>query len=425
MLVSTHKIENLGVALMSTFKRSILLSSCISLVLGLTTTIPALAEKKYSRGASDTEIVIGNFVPYSGPASAYGAVGKTAAAYLKMINDQGGINGRKIRFLSYDDAYSPPKAVEQTRKLVESDGILALVGTVGTPSNTAIMKYMNSKKVPHLLLASGGTRFGDDPKQYPWTMPFNASYNSEGRAYAELIKARYPKAKIAVLVQNDDYGKDIYKGVKEGLGDKTSMIVAEAAYDLTDPTVDSQMVKLKASGADLLLNLSTPKFAAQATRKLGELNWRPVHILNNVAAQVGAVLVPAGLENAQGAITATYVQDATDPAIANAADTKEFKAFLAKYMPDADINNSLYTYGYSMTGALVHILKEAGDNLTNENLMKVATSLNKYKAPMLFEGITMTTSPTDHFPIEDLQMQVFKGDRWVPEGGVISSKGKQ
>jgi len=403
-------------------KRTIVAGLCIASVLSIATAFPALAEKKYSRGASDTEIVVGNFVPYSGPASAYGVVGKTAAAYFRMINDQGGVNGRKIRFLSYDDAYSPPKAVEQTRKLVESDGILALFGTVGTPSNTAIMKYMNAKKTPHLLLASGGTRFGDDPAQFPWTMPFNASYNSEGRAYAKLIKTRYPNAKIGVLVQNDDYGKDIYKGVKDGLGDKTSMIVAEAHYDLSDATVDSQMVKLKASGADLFLNLSTPKFAAQAMRKLGEMKWRPVHILNNVAAQVGAVIIPAGIENAQGAITATYIKDPTDPAFVNDADMKAFRAFMAKYMPEGDLNNSLYAYGYAISSALVHLLKEAGDNLTHENVMKVATSMKGYKADLLYEGITMTTSPTDHFPIEDLQMMVFKGDRWVPEGGVINSR---
>ncbi|MFC0283456.1 ABC transporter substrate-binding protein [Camelimonas abortus] len=386
---------------------------------------PALAGKKYSRGASDTEIVVGNFVPYSGPASAYGVVGKVAEAYFKALNEAGGINGRKVRFISYDDAYSPSKAVEQTRKLVENDGILVLFGTVGTPSNTAIMKYMNQKKVPHLLLASGGTRFGEDPKANPYTMPFIPSYNSEGRAYAALIRQKWPDAKIAVLVQNDEYGKDIYKGVKDGLGDKVSMIVAEAPYDLTDPTVDSQMVKLKQSGADVFLNLSTPKFAAQATRKLGELNWRPVHIINNVAAQVGAVLKPAGLENAQGAITATYLKDPTDPALADDPEVKEFKAWMAKNMPDGDLNNALYVFGYATSAALAHILKEAGDNLTGENLMKVAASLKDYKAPMLLDGITMNTSPTDYFPIEDFQMQVFRGDRWVREGDIIRSRSVQ
>lgn len=381
----------------------------------------AHADKKYGPGASDTEIKIGNFVPYSGPVSAYGVVGKTMDAYFKMLNDEGGINGRKIKFISYDDAYSPPKAVEQARKLVESDEVLALFGTLGTPSNTAIMKYMNAKKVPQIFLSSGGTRFGADPKTNPWTLPFNPSYESEGRIYANLIKEKYPNAKIGVLVQNDDYGKDIYKGVKDGLGDKVSMIVAEAPYDLSDATVDSQMVKLKASGADLFLNLSTPKFAAQSTRKLGELNWRPVHILNNVASQVGAVLVPAGLENAQGAITATFIKDPTDPALANEKDVKEYKAFMAKYMPDGDLNNTLYVIGYSMADAMANVLRASGDNLTRENVMKQALSLDGVAPKMIYNGLTMKTSPTDHFPLEELQIMVFKGDRWVPQGGVISA----
>jgi len=402
-------------------KRTFIASLMATTVAAFAMAGPAHAEKKYGPGASDTEIRIGNFVPYSGPVSAYGVVGKTMDAYFRMINDQGGVNGRKIKFMSYDDAYSPPKAVEQARKLIESDEVLALFGTLGTPSNTAIMKYVNAKKVPHLFLSSGGTRFGADPKAHPWTLPFNPSYESEGRVYANLIKEKYPNAKIAVLVQNDDYGKDIYKGVKDGLGDKVSMIVAEAPYDLSDATVDSQMVKLKASGADLFLNLATPKFAAQSTRKLGELNWRPVHILNNVASQVGAVLVPAGLENAQGAITATFIKDASDPTLANDAEVKQFKAFMAKYMPDGDINNSLYAIGYSMADAMTHVLRQAGDNLTRENVMKQALSLDGFAPRMVYNGLTMKTSETDHFPLEELQIMVFKGDRWVAEGGVISA----
>jgi len=384
----------------------------------------ALAEKKYGPGASDTEIKLGNFVPYSGPVSAYGVVGKTMDAYFRMLNEQGGINGRKVKLLSYDDAYSPPKAVEQTRKLIESDEVLALFGTLGTPSNTAIMKYVNARKVPHIFLSSGGTRFGNDPKTYPWTMPFNTSYESEGQIYANLIKEKFPNAKIAVLVQNDDYGKDIYKGVKDGLGDKVSMIIAEAPYDLSDATVDSQMVKLKASGADLFLNLSTPKFAAQSIRKMGELKWKPVHILNNVASQVGAVLVPAGLENAQDAITAIYLKDPTDPALASNEDVLKFKEFLKKYMPDADENNSLYTIGYAMADSMAHVLRQAGDDLTRENVMKSALSLKNFKPGMIYEGITMNTSPTDHFPFEEMQIMQFKGDRWTPQGGVISAQPK-
>ncbi|WP_420132525.1 ABC transporter substrate-binding protein [Rhodopseudomonas sp.] len=382
----------------------------------------ALAQKSYGPGASDTEIKIGNFVPYSGPASAYGIVGQVEIAYAKMLNDKGGINGRKINFLSYDDAYSPAKAVEQARKLVEGDEVLFLYQTLGTPSNTAVMKYLNQKKVPQLMVSSGGTRFGDDPKTYPWTMPFNPPYQAEGRIYAKWILATHPNAKIAVLVANDDYGKDIYKGVKDGLGDKTSMIISEASYDITDPTIDSQMAKLKASGADMFLNLSTPKFAALAIRKMGELGWKPIHVLNNVSASVGAVIKPAGMEFAQDAITASYVKDPTDPTWKDDPGLKEWDAFLDKYMPGADRSNGLLLYGYGAAQTLEHILKQAGDNLTRENIMKVATSLKGYAPSALLPGITMNTSPTDHFPIEQMQLMRFKGDRWEMFGGVIEAK---
>ncbi|RJF75496.1 ABC transporter substrate-binding protein [Rhodopseudomonas palustris] len=382
----------------------------------------ALAQKAYGPGASDTEIKIGNFVPYSGPASAYGIVGQVEIAYAKMLNDNGGINGRKINFLSYDDAYSPAKAVEQARKLVEGDEVLFLYQTLGTPSNTAVMKYLNQKKVPQLMVSSGGTRFGDDPKTYPWTMPFNPPYQAEGRIYAKWILATHPNAKIAVLVANDDYGKDIYKGVKDGLGAKTSMIISEATYDLTDPTIDSQMAKLKASGADMFLNLSTPKFAALAIRKLGELGWKPIHVLNNVSASVGAVIKPAGMDFAQDAITASYIKDPTDPTWQNDPGMKEWGAFLDKYMPGADRSNGLLLYGYGAAQTLEHILKQAGDNLTRDNIMKVATSLKGYAPSALLPGITMNTSPTDHFPIEQMQLMRFKGDRWEMFGDVIEAK---
>ncbi len=382
----------------------------------------ALAQKAYGPGASDTEIKIGNFVPYSGPASAYGIVGQVEIAYAKMLNDKGGINGRKINFLSYDDAYSPAKAVEQARKLVEGDEVLFLYQTLGTPSNTAVMKYLNQKKVPQLMVSSGGTRFGDDPKTYPWTMPFNPPYQAEGRIYAKWILATHPNAKIAVLVANDDYGKDIYKGVKDGFGAKTSMIISEATYDLTDPTIDSQMAKLKASGADMFLNLSTPKFAALAIRKLGELGWKPIHVLNNVSASVGAVIKPAGMDFAQDAITASYIKDPTDPTWQNDPGMKEWGAFLDKYMPGADRSNGLLLYGYGAAQTLEHILKQAGDNLTRDNIMKVATSLKGYAPSALLPGITMNTSPTDHFPIEQMQLMRFKGDRWEMFGDVIEAK---
>ncbi|QLH70745.1 ABC transporter substrate-binding protein [Rhodopseudomonas palustris] len=382
----------------------------------------ALAQKSYGPGASDTEIKVGNFVPYSGPASAYGIVGQVQSAYVKMLNEKGGINGRKINFISYDDAYSPPKAVEQTRKLVEGDEVLFLYHTLGTPSNTAVMKYLNQKKVPQLMLSSGGTRFGDDPKTYPWTMPFNPPYQAEGRIYAKWIMATYPNAKIAVLVANDDYGKDIYKGVKDGFGAKTSMIISEATYDITDPTIDSQMAKLKASGADLFLNLSTPKFAALAIRKMGELGWKPVHILNNVSSSVGAVIKPAGMEYAQDAITANYVKDPTDPTWKNDPGVKEWDAFLEKYMPGADRSNGLLLYSYGAGQTLEYILRQAGDNLTRENIMKVATSLKGYAPASLLPGITMNTSPTDHFPIEQMQLMRFKGDRWEMFGDVLEAR---
>ncbi|MFZ5735551.1 MAG: ABC transporter substrate-binding protein [Pseudomonadota bacterium] len=382
----------------------------------------SLAQKAYGPGASDTEIKIGNFVPYSGPASAYGIVGQVQSAYVKMLNEKGGINGRKINFISYDDAYSPPKAVEQTRKLVEGDEVLFLYHTLGTPSNTAVMKYLNQKKVPQLMLSSGGTRFGDDPKTYPWTMPFNPPYQAEGRIYAKWIMTTHPNAKIAVLVANDDYGKDIYKGVKDGFGAKASMIISEATYDITDPTIDSQMAKLKASGADLFLNLSTPKFAALAIRKMGELGWKPVHVLNNVSSSVGAVIKPAGMEFAQDAITASYVKDPTDPTWKDDPGVKEWDAFLQKYMPGSDRSNGLLLYSYGAAQTLEHILKQAGDNLTRENIMKVATSLKGYAPASLLPGITMNTSPTDHFPIEQMQLMRFKGDRWEMFGEVLEAR---
>lgn len=384
-------------------------------------TAPAFAQKKYDRGASDTEIRIGNFVPYSGPASAYGIVGQTLAAYVKMVNDKGGINGRKITLLSYDDAYSPPKAVEQTRKLVESDEVLFLYQTLGTPSNASILKYMNQRKVPQLMVSSGGTRFGDH-KENPWTMPFNSPYQAEGRIYAAHILKNYPNAKIGVLMPNDDYGKDIYKGIRDGLGAKSSMIVKELTYETSDPTIDSQMVAIKASGADLFLNLTTPKFAAMAIRKLGDLQWKPVHILNNVSASTGAVLKPAGFENAQDAITATYVKDPTDPAWKNDPAIKEWEAFVDKYMKGADKTNSLILYSFAAAQLMEQIIKQAGDNLTRENIMRQAESLKDLKIGALMPGILLNTGPKDHFPIEQMQLMRFKGDKWEMFGSLLEGK---
>jgi branched-chain amino acid transport system substrate-binding protein len=393
------------------------LGACLVIASG-----PASAQKKYGPGVTDTEIKIGNFVPYSGPASAYGMVGRINGAYFKMLNDKGGINGRKINWLSYDDAYSPPKAVEQTRKLVESDEVLLLFQTLGTPSNTAVMKYLNMKKVPQIMLSSGGTRFGDDPKANPWTMPFNVPYQAEGRIYAKWIIDNHPNARIAVLSANDDYGKDIYKGVRDGLGEKIAMIVAEATYDNSDPTVDSQIVKLRASGADMFLNLSTPKFAAMAIRKIGEVGWKPIQILNQVSQSTGAVLKPAGLDHSQGLIGANYTKDPIDPAWKDDAGMKEFNAFVDKYAPDVDRSNGLVLYSYGAAQTLEYILKQAGDDLSRENIMRIATSLKGLAPTSLLPGITMNTAPGDHFPIKQMQMIRFKGDQWESFGPVLEAK---
>lgn len=381
----------------------------------------AIAQKKYGPGASDAEVKVGNFVPYSGPASAYGIVGQTLAAYAKMVNDKGGVNGRRINLVSYDDAYSPPKAVEQTRKLVESDEVLFLYQTLGTPSNSAVMKYLNQRKVPQLMVSSGGTKFGE-VKENPWTMPFNAPYQAEGRIYAAYILKNHPNAKIAVLYPNDDYGKDIYKGIRDGLGAKASMIVKELTYETSDPTIDSQMVALKGSGADMFLNLTTPKFAAMAIRKLGELKWKPVHILNNVSASTGAVIKPAGFDNAQDAITATYVKDPTDPQFKDDPGIKEWEAFVDKYMTGADKTNSLILYAYAAGQVMEQIIRQAGDDLTRENVMRQAENLKDLKIGALMPGIVMNTGPKDHYPIEQMQLMRFKGERWQMFGPLLEGK---
>src|SRR5581483_12231754 len=324
----------------------------------------AHAEKKYDPGASDTEIKIGQTMPYSGPASPYGQIGKAQAAYFQMINEQGGINGRKIKFISLDDSYSPPKTVEQTRKLVEQEQVLLLFNSLGTAPNTAIHKYVNQKKIPHLFVASGATKWGD-PKNYPWTMGWQPNYQTEARAYAVYILKNLPNAKIAVLYQNDDYGKDYLQGFHDGLGDKAAkMIVKEVSYETTDPTVDSQIVTLKASGADVFFNITTPKFAAQAIRKAYDIGWHPVHFLNNVSISTATVLKPAGLEKAKGLISVGYGKDITDPQWQNGQDYKDYVAWLNKYMPGAKLDDANNGYGYLTAMTLVHVLKACGDNLT-------------------------------------------------------------
>src|SRR5215467_7733577 len=335
----------------------------------------ALAQKKYDTGATDTEIKIGNIMPYSGPASAYGVIGKTEAAYFQKINAEGGINGRKITFISYDDGYSPPKAVEQARKLVESDEVLLIFQSLGTPSNTAIQKYMNAKKVPQLFVASGATKW-NDPQNFPWSMGWQPNYQNEARIYARYILKEKPNGRIAVLYQNDDYGRDYLKGLKDGLGAKAaSMIIAEDAYEVTDPTIDNHIVKLKATGADVFIDITTPKFAAQAIKKITEIEWKPLHILNNVAASVGSVIKPAGFENSQGIVSAAYLKDASDPQWDNDAGMKEFLDFLAKDFPEGNKLDGSVIVGFGVAQTMVQVLKQCGDDLTRANIMKQAANL--------------------------------------------------
>jgi ABC-type branched-subunit amino acid transport system substrate-binding protein len=381
----------------------------------------ALAQKKYDPGATDTEIKIGNIMPYSGPASSYGVTGTTEAAYFKKINDAGGINGRKINFISYDDAYSPPKAVEQARKLVESDEVLLIFNSLGTPSNSAIHKYMNSKKVPQLFVATGATKW-NNPKDFPWTMGYQPSYQSEAQIYAKYILTQMPNVKIAVLYQNDDYGKDYLKGLKDGLGPKAAtMIIAEESYETTEPTVDSHIVKLKSSGADVFVNITTPKFAAQAIKKVAETEWKATHFLNNVAASVGSVIKPAGYENSQNIISAAYLKDASDPQWDNDPGMKQFYAFLAKDFPEGNKLDGNTVVGYGVAQALVQVLKQCGDDLTRENIMKQAANLKDFRNDVLLPGIKVNTSPTDFAPLSQLQLMKFKGEKWELFGDVISA----
>jgi ABC-type branched-subunit amino acid transport system substrate-binding protein len=381
----------------------------------------ALAQKKYDTGATDTEIKIGNIMPYSGPASAYGVIGKTEAAYFKKINDAGGINGRKINFISYDDAYSPPKAVEQARKLVESDEVLFVFNSLGTPSNSAIQKYMNSKKVPQLFVATGATKW-NDPKDFPWTMGWQPSYQTEAQIYGKYLLKNKPDAKIAVLYQNDDYGKDYLKGLKDGLGDKAAkMIIVEESFETTEPTIDNHIVKLKSTGADVFIDIATPKFAAQAIKKIAEIDWKPLHFLNNVSASVGSVIKPAGYENSQGIISAAYLKDVSDPQWANDPGMKEFLTFLEKDFPDGNKLDGSVVVGYGVTQTLVQVLKQCGDNLTRENIMKQAANLKDFRTEVLLPGIKINTGPTDFAPIGQLQLMRFKGDKWELFGDIISS----
>lgn len=378
----------------------------------------ALAQKKYDPGATDKAIKIGNTNPYSGPASSYGTIGKSIGAYWKMVNDQGGINGRRVEWVSYDDSYSPPKTVEMTRKLVEQDQVLLLFQTLGTPPNTAIHKYMNSKKVPQAFVATGATKW-NDPRKFPWTMGWQPNYQTEGRIYAEHILKNNPKAKIGILYQNDDYGKDYLKGFKDGLGAKTSMIVKEVSYEVTDPTVDSQIVQLQASGADTFFNITIPKFAAQAIRKAYDTGWKPTHYLNNVSASIGSVLKPAGVEKSVGIISTQYFKDPNDSQWKDDAAVKEFQAFMKKYYPEGNVLDPFNMYGYLVSSTLHQVLKQAGDDLTRANVMKQAANLKDFRPAGLLPGIRINTGAGDFAPIESEQLTRFDGKVFQRFGPII------
>ena len=379
---------------------------------------PAAAQKKYGPGVTDTEIKIGQTMPYSGPASAYGTIGKAEAAYFNKINKEGGINGRKINFISLDDGYSPPKTVEQARRLVEEEQVLFLYGPLGTPPNTAIHKYMNAKKVPQLFVATGATAWGD-PQHFPWTMGWQPNYQTEGKIYAAYILKNKPDAKIGILMQNDDYGKDYVNGFKAGLGDKAAkMIVKEVTYEVTDPTVDSQIVTLKGSGADVFFNVTTPKFAAQAIRKAYDIDWHPLQFLNNVSASVGSVLVPAGLEKAVGIISTQYAKDPTDPQWKDDKGYQDWAAFMKQYYPNGDLKDASNVYGYTSAMTMVQVLKQCGDDLTRENIMKQAANLKDLELPMLLPGIKINTSATDFYPIEQEQLIKFDGKEYKRFGEI-------
>jgi ABC-type branched-subunit amino acid transport system substrate-binding protein len=380
----------------------------------------ARAEKQYGPGVTDTEIKIGNTVPYSGPASSYGTIGKAEAAYFRMLNDQGGVNGRKINFISYDDAYTPPKTVEQVRKLVEEDGVLLMLAPLGTPTNSAIQRYLNQKKVPQLFVATGATKW-NDPKHFPWTMGWQPNYQSEGHVYAAYILENRPAGKIGVLYQNDDFGKDYLKGVKDGLGDKAkSMIVIEAPYETTDPTIDSQIISMKSARADVFVNTGIPKFAAQAIKKAAEIDWKPLHILSSVGNSVGAALKPAGLENAKDIVSDFYLKDPTDLQWKGDRGYQEWLAFMDKYYPEGDKTDAGNVAGPSFCQTMVQVLKQCGDNLTRENIMKEAANLHDFTVPMLLPGIMINTTATDFAPIKQIQMARFDGERWKLFGPVLN-----
>jgi branched-chain amino acid transport system substrate-binding protein len=383
----------------------------------------AQAQSKYDPGADDKTIKIGTTAPLSGPVSAFAQIAKSAEAYFRKVNDDGGVNGRRIQMIIADDAYSPPKTVEQTRRLVESEEVLLIFGGVGTPTNNAVHKYLNDRKVPQLFLGSGAAKW-DDPKNFPWTVGWQPTYRDEAIAYARYIKASHASAKIGVLYQNDDLGKDYLNGIKAGLGDKAAkMIVAEASYEVADPTIDSQIIKIKDAGADLFFSATTPKQAAQAIKKIHELGWKPVHILDINATSVGAVMKPAGLEASKGVISVNYGKDPLDPTWKDDAGMKKYFEFMAKYYPDGDKDSSFNSYGYSTSQLMVYVLEKCGDNLTRENVMKVASSLKNVQLDLALPGILANTTPDDYRVNKQLQMMRFNGERWEMFGPILEDAG--
>jgi ABC-type branched-subunit amino acid transport system substrate-binding protein len=383
----------------------------------------ALGQKKYDTGATDTEIKIGNIMPYSGPASAYGVIGRAEAAYFRKINAEGGINGRKINFISYDDAYSPPKTVEQARRLVESDEVLMIFGPLGTPSNAAIQKYMNAKRVPQLFVSSGATKW-NDPQHFPWTIGWQPNYQQEARIYAKYILREKPNARIGVLYQNDDLGKDYLKGLKDGLGDKAAilLIVTEDAYEVSEATIDTHVVKMKSMKVNVVVDITTPKFAAQAIRKAAEIGWKPMHILASVATSIGAVIKPAGFENAQDIVSLAYLMDPSDPQWSDDPGMKAFDDFLAKFYPEGNRADNYIVTGYNLAQTLVQVLKHCGDDLTRENVMKQAANLKDFRTDNLLPGITINTNPTDFAPIKQMQFRRLTGEHWELFGPVLGSE---
>jgi branched-chain amino acid transport system substrate-binding protein len=369
------------------------------------------AEKKYGPGATDAEIKLGQTVPYSGPASAFSSYGRVVTGYFEMINESGGINGRKITLLSLDNAFSPPKAVEQTRKLVEDSGVLADVGTVGTTPNVAIQKYLNQNKVPHVFISAGGLRF-NDPKNFPWSVPMYPAFEMEGKTFGQYIQKNKPDAKIAVLFQNDDYGKDFLTGLKAALEGGTAKIVAEASYELTDPTIDSQIVRLKDAGADVLMYFSTPKFTAQALRKVAELGWRPTQFLASPTNSVETVIKPAGFENAQGVLTTQFTKQAGDPKWVDDPEVKEYVAFMKKWAPNDNPGDFVALSGYIIAQGIAKGLSDCGDDLTRENLLKQASSFKGQRFKMMLPGVELNNSAEDYAPYHALRVAKFEGASW-------------